>query len=119
MTRKKTVIVACAVAALVVLPVVFWVSAPDGMVHIRDVGAAERIRLRAPASKVEISGIELRFAGTLNGTATITAANWTPNVVQGIVNRNVYHDWFDAECVIEYKPADVRAGDVSIEYRFR
>jgi hypothetical protein len=66
-----------------------------------------------------VSGLSLEFQGHIDGTAYVYAANWPTQALHGIVNWQIYHDWLERDCVLQYDPVGVRTGRLSIAYQFR
>ena len=64
------------------------------------------------------SGYTLRVHGHIDGAASITASESTPQPISGDVDWRIYHDYFRPSIDIQYSPARVTAGQLTLELTF-
>ena len=64
------------------------------------------------------SGYTLHVHGHIDGAASITASESTPQPISGDVDWRIYHDYFRPSIDIQYSPAKVSAGQLTIELTF-
>ena len=87
-----------------------------GAVVVSDVAATNDFTLKSRGRL--ISGLALHVRGQLDGTGYIYAANWETQALSGTIDWKIYHDWFEKNCTLHYRPEGVRTGSVTIEYEF-
>ena len=84
--------------------------------QVPDVTSTNAIPLTT--ARKSVSGISLQVRGTLGGAAYISAGNWEKEKLSGIVDWQVYHDWFQPTCVLHYEPVAVTSGTLTVAYTF-
>ena len=62
------------------------------------------------------SGVSIRITGEIDGTAEVYAGNWDRKKLSGVVDWQIYHDWFEPTCDLHYEPSGVSSGSLTIEY---
>jgi hypothetical protein len=65
------------------------------------------------------SGYTLHVHGHIDGTASITASESHPQPISGDVDWRIYHDYFRPSIDIQYSPAKVAAGQLTVDVTFR
>ena len=64
------------------------------------------------------SGYTLHVHGHIDGAASITASESTPQPISGDVDWRIYHDYFRPSIDIQYSPAKVTAGHLTVDLTF-
>jgi len=85
-------------------------------VNVGDVTNKSSITLASPSKGV--SGLTLHVTGEINGQAYVFASNWEKRELSGKVDWEIYHDWFEPTCVLQYEPVSVTSGNLRIDYTF-
>ena len=90
---------------------------PGWQTHeIADVTQEFDIALSALSDNV--SGISIWVTGQIDGNAEISAPDWDRQFVFGKVGFRAYHDWFDRDCHLHYRPLGVKSGTLTVRYQF-
>ena len=88
----------------------------SGTVAVSDVTTTNSFTLVSHSDSV--SGLTLHLRGQLDGTGYIYAGNWDTQALSGTIDRTIYHDWFETNCVLHYYSVGVYTGALSIHYEF-
>jgi PBP1b-binding outer membrane lipoprotein LpoB len=104
------------VACLMAIVIVSGCSQKAQTVNVVDVSKQETLALKTTSS--DVSGISLHVQGQLDGEAVLSAANWQPQKVNGKVDFEVYHDWFEPKCDLQYQPLTATTGTLTVQYTF-
>jgi hypothetical protein len=64
------------------------------------------------------SGVSVWVTGEVKGSAEMWTGNWKRQEISGRVDWSEYHDWFDNQCVLQYKPIGPVSGQLVIRYMF-
>ena len=88
--------------------------------QVSDVTKPETIVLKPSPSQVatNMTGINLRFHGQLDGDATITWKPHDPKRLTGVFDVKTGGSNFSGSAQLDYSPGSVRSGKVIIEYEF-
>ena len=93
----------------------------DGKTRMSDVTREDTITL---SGKGEIVGLSVLITGHIDGTAIVKQSYegkdmYTYEIGPGKVHLYTGGDWYGNECIIKYKPRDVKSGTLEIKYQFR
>ncbi len=66
----------------------------------------------------EPSGLSVRVIGEIDGAAEVWADDWPPQRIEGHVDWQVYHDWFEHGSHLHYRPLTATSGHIVIQYQF-
>lgn len=88
--------------------------------QISDVTKPETLTLTlAPGQSTSVHAFSLHIRGKIDGAADIWGTDLKSNRFTGKFEMTRSGDYTTTNCVIEYRPVDVRVGQISIEYEFR
>lgn len=73
----------------------------------------------APRQGVSVYGLSLHISGEIEGEAEIWGDELGTNRITGKFEVKRNGDYYATNCVIEYRPIDVRAGRILIQHEFR
>ena len=94
----------------------------DQEISISDVGNAQVIVLRAAPGASAVHSLSVRCHGKLDGAASFTlmldGKPYKSEKVRGPFSFTWGGDWYAPEARLEYRPDQVRSGDITIEYHF-
>lgn len=88
-------------------------------IAIPDVTQTNALNLVASHSGKFVSGLTLRVQGHLDGTGYLSAASFPTQVLSGTINWRMHEDYFQTNCVLQYRPVGVRTGSLTIQYELR
>ena len=87
-------------------------------VQITDVSKPETIILKPSRVQITSGGIGLHFYGQIDGDATISGTNISPQELRGTFDLKTAKEWYSDRCLLQYSPTNVHSGHVIIEYEF-
>jgi hypothetical protein len=131
-TRKRVAVIGVVVVLVALVSLgLHWVTGESGprrvtwdsweVTDIPDVTRPATLRLTRtdpPPWVGFVSGFSVCVTGHIDGEAKVRAENREPKRLSGEVNWQVYYDWFHPDCALNYQPAQVRGGNLTVRYRF-
>jgi hypothetical protein len=86
-------------------------------IELTDLTRTNTLRLQSRHGEF-VSGISVRIAGRVDGSALLQVNDASPQRLSGAVEWKTNQLLDTPTCVVEYTPGEVRAGKLTVEYFF-
>jgi hypothetical protein len=116
------ILLSAGVSFLLVLLTIFFVALYNKkqLVTIDDVTNTTTIRLSNPKPQEYFGAICILITGRIDGTASVGTGGYLDrHISSGKVYVKIHGEWYDQECLLEYKPVNVSSGSLKIRYYYR
>ena len=114
------------VLLILTLLIVFFIKQynKSQVIRIEDVTKKTSLTLLNQDTQRHTAGIVIYITGYIDGSAAITIATQKGHesdkyhITKGKVRLKHVSDWYEPECFLEYEPADVQSGFLTLKYYF-
>lgn len=91
--------------------------------EIKDLTKEQVITLSEINKPKSVHSIRITVVGYIDGSAAIQRSYeekeiYSPEIISGKVDLRLGSDWYADRCLLIYKPANVKSGNLRIKYKF-